>query len=545
MASESRGAGKFLKIGIAVVVVVILAIGAWYIFADRARVGPEIVFHRGNGAEPETLDVHKSTGVPEAMLGRDLFEGLVAEAADGSLIPGVAESWTISDDGLVYTFKLRADAKWSDGDPLSAEDFVYSMRRALDPATASDYAFLLYPIANAEEFNGGTVTDAQSVGVVASDNRTLRVTVKAPTPYFLQMLVNTTAYPVPRATIEAHGDQWTQPGNMVSNGAYMMAEWVPQDHIKLVKNPNFHDAASVAVDTVYYYPTEDTAAELNRYRAGELDVTYDAPSDQIPWIEENLAAEFHNTPYLGTYYYAFNMTKPPFGDNLKLRQALALAVDRETLVDKITLGGEAPAYSWIPPGVTNYQPQTLDWAAKSQDERNAMAKALYAEAGYSADNPLKVEILYNTSENHKKIAIAIAGMWQQVLGVEATLRNEEWQVYLESRDQKQFQVVRAGWIGDYNDANTFLDFHLSDVGAINTPGYASARYDELVKGAALEPDMAKRAAMLEQAEAVFLADLPVFPIYHYTTQHLVKPYVSGWVDNILDYHPSRWIVVNR
>ncbi|MGH6718996.1 MAG: peptide ABC transporter substrate-binding protein [Alphaproteobacteria bacterium] len=515
------------------------------VFAAGGSAQAETVFHRGNGAEPETLDVHKATGVPEAQLGRDLFEGLVAEAADGSLIPGVAESWTVSDDGLVYTFKLRADAKWSNGDPLAAEDFVYSMRRALDPATASDYAFLLYPIANAEEFNGGTVTDAAALGVEAVDAQTLRLTLKGPTPYLLQMLVNSTAYPVHRASIEAHGDQWTKPGNLVSNGAYMLAEWVPQDRIKLVKNPNFHDAANVAIDTVYFYPTEDGAAELNRYRADELDVTYDAPSEQIPWIEENLAAEFRNVPYLGVYYYAFNLTQPPFQDNLKLRQALALAVDRETLVDKITLGGEAAAYSWIPPGVADYAPQTVDWAAKTQDERNAMAQALYAEAGYGPDNPLEVEILYNTSENHKKVAVAIAGMWQQVLGVKATLRNEEWKVYLESRDQKQFQVVRAGWIGDYNDANTFLDFNLSDVGEINTPGYASARYDELVKGAAFERDTAKRTAMLEEAEATFLADLPVFPIYHYTTQHLVKPYVTGWVDNILDYHPSRWIAVNR
>jgi len=505
----------------------------------------ETVLHRGNGAEPETLDIHKMTGVPEANIARDLFEGLVAEASDGTLISGVAESWSVSDDGLIYTFALRGDAKWSNGDTVTAEDFVYSFRRALDPATASDYAFLLYPIAGAEDFNGGVNADPASIGAEAVDARTLRVTVKAPTPYFLQMLVNPTAMPMHRASFEAAGDAWTRPGNLVGNGAYMLSEWTPQDRITLVKNPNFHDAANVAIDTVYLYPTEDTATELQRYRADELDITYDAPSDQIPWIEENLAAEFHNSPYLGTYYYAFNMTQPPFSENLKLRQALALAVDRETLVAQISKGGEFAAYSWLPPGINDYAPQTLDWAAKTQEERNAMAQALYAEAGYGPDNPLELEILYNTSDNHKKIAIAIAGMWQQVLGVKAIMRNEEWKVYLESRDQKQFQVVRAGWIGDYNDANTFLDFHLSDVGPINTPGYASATYDDLVKGAALERDVAKRRAMLEEAEQVFLADLPLFPIYHYTTQHLVKPYVTGWTDTILDYHPTRWLAVNR
>lgn len=501
----------------------------------------ETVLHRGNGAEPETLDIHKMTGVPEAHIAKDLFEGLVAEAADGSIIPGVAETWTIGDDGLTYTFNLRGDAKWSNGEPLTASDVVYGIRRCLDPNTASEYAYLLYPIKNAEEFNGGAVTDPAEVGIEAVDDHTVRITLRAPTPYFLSVLVWGQASPAPQAVIEAKGDDWTKPGNMVGNGAYMLAEWVPQDHITLVKNPNFHDAANVAVDKVVFYPTEDIPAELQRYRAGELDTTYEVPSDQIPWIKENLPDEFRNSAYLGVYYYAFNLTQPPFKDNLNLRKALALAVDREILVDKITQAGEFPAYSWIPPGVLDYQNQPADWASLSQDERLAEAQKLYAEAGYGPDNPLEIEILYNTSENHKKIAVAIAGMWQQTLGVKATLRNEEWKVYLETRNQRQYQVVRAGWIGDYNDANTFLDLFMSDVGEINTPGYASEAYDAAVKGAGVEKDMAKRKTMLEEAERIFVADLPAIPIYHYTTKHMVKPYVDGWVDNILDYHPSRWL----
>ncbi|MEX2649794.1 MAG: peptide ABC transporter substrate-binding protein [Alphaproteobacteria bacterium] len=505
----------------------------------------EMVLNRGNGAEPETLDIHKMIGVPEAHIAKDLFEGLVATSADGSLIPGVAESWTIADDGLSYTFKLRADAKWSNGEALTAEDVVYGIRRCLDPATASEYAYLLYPIKNAEEFNGGTVTDAAEVGVEAVDPQTVRFTLRGPTPYFLSILTWGQASPAPKAVVDAHGDQWTKPGNLVGNGAYMLAEWVPQDHVTLVKNPYFHDAANVMVDKVVFYPTEDIPAELQRYRAGELDTTYEVPSDQIGWIKENLPDEFRNSAYLGVYYYAFNLTQPPFKDNPALRQALALAVDRATLTDKITQAGEFPAYSWIPPGVLDYTSQPLDWAQTSQDERNAMAQKLYTEAGYSADNPLEVEILYNTSDNHKKVAIAIAGMWQQVLGVKATLKNEEWKAFLATRSEKQFQITRAGWIGDYNDANTFLDLFLSDVGPINDPGYASAKYDELVKGASVEKDPAKRRAMLEEAERVFLADLPAIPIYHYTTKHMVKPYVTGWVDNILDYHPTRWVSVSR
>jgi oligopeptide transport system substrate-binding protein len=505
----------------------------------------EMVLHRGNGAEPETLDIHKMIGVPEAHIAKDLFEGLVATAADGSLIPGAAESWTISDDGLTYTFKLRAGGVWSNGEPVTAEDFVYGIRRCLDPATASEYAYLLYPIKNAEEFNGGTITDPAQVGVEAVDAQTVRFTLRGPTPYFLAVLIWGQASAAPKAVIEQYGDQWTKPGNMVSNGAYMLAEWVPQDHVTLVKNPNFHDAANVMVDKVIFYPTEDIAAELQRYRAGELDTTYEVPSDQIAWIEANLPGEFHNSAYLGVYYYAFNLTQPPFKDNLALRQALALAIDRETLVEKITQAGEFAAYSWIPPGVLDYTNQPLEWASLGQDERNAMAQKLYAEAGYSADKPLEVEVLYNTSENHKKVAIAVTGMWQQTLGVKATLRNEEWKAFLATRSEKQFQITRAGWIGDYNDANTFLDLFLSDVGPINDPGYASAKYDELVNGASVEKDPAKRRAMLEEAERTFLADLPAIPIYHYTTKHLVKPYVTGWVDNILDYHPTRYVSVTR
>ncbi|MSP82494.1 MAG: peptide ABC transporter substrate-binding protein [Alphaproteobacteria bacterium] len=545
MAQGPGGSRNFAKIGAAIVAVVLLAVGAWYVFVGKDQLGPEMVFHRGNGAEPETLDIHKMTGVTEQNIAQDLYEGLTAFAANGDVIPGAAESWTVSDDGLIYDFKLRADGKWSNGDAVSAADFVFGIRRCLDPNTASDYAYLLYPIKGAAAFNGGEATDPASVGVEALDDLTVRITLEAPTPYFTQMLIFPPAYPLHRASFEQHGDEFTKPGNLIGNGAFTLAEWVPQDRIKLVKNPNYHDAANVQLDTVYMYPTEDLAAELNRFRAGELDATYDAPSDQIPWIEENLAAEFHNTPYLGVYYYAFNMTVDPFKDNLKLRQALAYAIDRETLTSKITLGGELPAYNWVPPGVSNYTAQATDWADLTQDQRNEMAKQLYAEAGYSADNPLQLEILYNTSDNHKKIAIAVAGMWQQVLGIQATLRNEEWKVYLESRDQKQFQVVRAGWIGDYNDANTFLDINLSDVGDINTSGYANADYDAAVKGAASESDMTKRRDLLEAAERQFNADLPAIPIYHYSSQHLVLTYVVGWEDNILDYHPERWISVQR
>jgi oligopeptide transport system substrate-binding protein len=500
------------------------------------------VLHRGNGAEPETLDVHKSTGVPESHLQRDLFEGLVMEDAAGEHYPAAAESWEVSDDGTVYTFQLREDATWSNGDRVTAEDFVYSFRRGVDPETASEYAFILWPILNAEEISKGE-KPVEELGVAAVDERTLEITLKSATPYFIGLLTHHMAYPVHRATVEEHGDQWTRPGNMVNNGPYVLKEWTPQSRIILEKNENFREADQVTIEQVYYYPIEDYATELKRYRAGEIDVTYDVPVDQVEWIEENLAEEFHNTPYLGVYYYAINLTREPFKDNKKLRQALTLALDREILTEKVTKAGELPAYSWIPPGVDNYEPQTVAWAEMSQAERTAEAKRLYEEAGFSEADAPQIEILYNTDENHKKLAIAIGAMWKQNLGVQTTLRNEEWKVYLDTRNQKDFDVARSGWIGDYNDANTFLDLFTSDAGPINTPGYANPEYDRLIRQAAQTLDPAERAELLQEAERLFLDDVPAVPIYHYTTQHVVKPYVIGWEDNIMDVHPTRYLKI--
>lgn len=496
---------------------------------------------RGNNAEPETLDVHKSSGVPEADIQRDLFEGLVAEAADGSLVPGVAESWTLSEDGKVYTFRLRKNAKWSNGDPVTAHDFVFSLRRGVDPAVGSSYAFILWPIANAEEITKGKVKEVGRMGVEAVDAHTLKVTLKAPTPYFIGMLTHHQAYPVHRKTLERHGDKWTRPGNMVSNGAYRLTEWVPQSHVRLERNPHYWDAADVSIDSVVFHPTEDKSTELKRFRSGELDITADVPPDQIAWVEKNLAAQFHNTAYLGTYYYALNLTKAPFRDRPGLRNALAMTIDREILTGKVTKGGEIPAYAWVPPGVNRYAGATVPWKGLSKAERLARAKKLYADAGYSKDNPLKVQILYNTSDSHKRIAIAISGMWKKALGVQTELFNQEWKVYLTTRKAKQFEVLRAGWIGDYNDANTFLELLKGTVGTMNPAGYANSEYDALMRKAESETDLEVRAKLMQKAENILLNDLPIIPIYHYTTQHMVSSRVKGWKDNVMDVHPTRYL----
>ncbi len=499
------------------------------------------VIQRGNGAEPETLDIHKSSGVPEANIQRDLFEGLIAEAADGSLIPGVAWEWRLSDDGLVYTFALRKNARWSNGNPVTAQDFVYAFERALNPETASDYAFILWPIKNAERYSKGKLVKSGELGVKAIDPLTLQITLESPTPYFPGLLTHHMAYPAPQETIETYGRQWTRPGKLISNGAYQLKAWQPQSHIRLEKNPYYHAADTVQTDTVVYQPTEDKNAELKRFRAGELDITEDVPSSQIPWIRKNLAASFHSTPYIGTYYFAFNLLDKPFKDNLKLRKALTLAIDRKLLTGKVTKGGEIPAFGWVPPGIRDYQPQTLEAAKLAQKAREALARKLYAESGYGKGTPLQLELLYNTSDNHKKIAIAVAAMWKKALGVKTRLRNEEWKVYLDSRKKRDFQIIRAGWIGDYNDAYTFLSLFKSDVGEMNPAGYDNPQFDELIHQAETTIDQTQRAKLMQQAESLLLQDLPIMPIYFYTTQHLINPAIKGWQDNVMDVHPSRFL----
>jgi len=503
--------------------------------------GADTLLRRGNGAEPQSLDIHAVQGVPEAHLLRDLYEGLVTEAADGTHIPGAAESWTISDDGRTYTFQLRVNGKWSNGDAVTAHDFVFAFQRGMTPATASPYAFLMYPIKNAQAVTRGEQVP-EALGVRAIDARTLGITLERPTPYFLGQLTHYFAYPLHKATVESVTRGWTKPGNLISNGAYVLAEWVPQSHITLSKNPHFHDTGNVEIDTVRYVPTEDASAELKRYRANELDMTATVPLESFQWAEKNLPDELRKSPSLGVYYYALNTTLPKFAD-VRVRRALAMAIHREIITDKITRAGESPAYGWVPPGTSGYdKPARATWAKLSRSERVTEAKRLMAEAGYGPDKPLQIELLYNTSEGHKKLAIAIAAMWK-ALGVKVTLRNEEWKVYLASRNLGKFEVSRAGWIGDYNDPYTFLEILRGDAGLINATGYANAEYDSLLDQSAnaLEPN--ERANLMRKAEQKMLEDLPVIPVYFYVSRALVKPYVSGWEPNIMGVHPSRWIKI--
>jgi len=500
--------------------------------------GGELVLRKGNGAEPQTLDPHRAQGVPEANILRDLYEGLISEAPDGSLIPGAAARWEISKDRQTYAFYLREDARWSNGQPLTAQDFVYSLRRTVNPATGSSYAAVLAPIQNATAIIRGERAP-ETLGVEAVGKHTLKVHLKAPTPYFLGLLTHTTTYPVYYPAVERHGVAFTQPGNNVSNGAYTIDEWVVASHVRLRRNPYHWDNERTRIDIVKYFGIENAEAELRRYRAGELDWTSTVPLGRMDWARKHLPGEYHASPYLGTYYYGLNLTRPPFKDKPALRKALSLAIDRKVLVEKVTRGGERAAYGWVPPGVSNYTRQRFiyaDWARKKQIEE---ARRLYTQAGFSAANPLKLEIRYNTSDAHQRIATAIASQWQTVLGVETTLINEEWKVFLQNVQARRVtEVYRAAWVGDYNDAYTFAELLHSRFG-LNGTGYANPKYDRLLEQAAVEANHGRRRELLQQAERTLLKDHPLIPIYFYVSKRLLKPYVVGIQDNIMDHHYTK------
>ena len=414
------------------------------------------VFRKNNGSDPGTLDPHRAEGVPASNVLRDLYEGLVSEAANGDYIPGVAESWSISEDGKTYRFKIREEAIWSNGDSVVAEDFVFSLRRSVDPKTLSNYSSMLYPIKNAREVVLGKLpTDKLSVS--AESEKTLLIELEEPTPYFISLLTHSTTYPVHPPSVREHGTSFTRPENMISNGAFTLKDWRIQDYILLERNEKYWDNSSTTLNQVYYYPLDNPDASLRRYRANELDFTDTTPSEQLPWIKKNLKDELKITPYFGSYYYGFNNSKPPFKDNPELRMALSLAVNRTIITDIVLGAGQIPAFTFVPP-VKEYQGKQPEWAKLTQEEREELAKELYTQAGYSDSNPLSIEIIYNTSENHKRVALAVTSMWKKVLGVETKLRNQEWKVFLETRRlQEETEVFRGGWIGDYDDPYTFSE----------------------------------------------------------------------------------------
>jgi len=503
-----------------------------------------VILHRGNGTEPDSLDPHKAAGTWENNIIGDMLIGLMTEDQAGDAIYGAAVSHTVSEDGLVYTFKLRDAMTWSDGVPVTADDFVFAFQRILDPQTAAQYASLVYPVKNAEAINTGQA-EPDSVGVRAVDPKTLEITLAAPAPYLLQLLTHYTTFPLPKHAVEALGDDWIKPGNIVVNGPYRVTEWRPQSHVKAVKNPLFYDADSVEIDVVYYYPTDDVSAALRRFRAGELDLTTDFPMTQRAWLEENMPGAARPEIQLSTSYIALNTQVPPF-DDVRVRNALSLAVDREALTSSILINGEQPAYALVPPGINNYvadPPQMAD-ADLTQEARNEKARALLAEAGFGPDNPLSFTLTFRNASDRKRVIVALQDMWKRI-GVEVKLRGQEVKVAYNSFRSGDFQAGDAGWVADYSDPDNFLFLLQTSSGAMNYGQYSNPEFDALVERAGAMTDLAARAELLAEAERMALADQPLIPIYFGVNRSLVGPHVEGWTANPMSLHRTRYLSLNE
>ena len=489
----------------------------------------------GNGTEPQSLDPQIATGVPEHHIISAVMEGLVLK--DRKTLeprPGVAKSWDISDDGRVYTFYLRDNARWSNGDPHTAHDYAWSWWRALQPALGNLYAYMLFPIENAQQYYEGDISDFNKVGVKALNDRTLQVTLKYPTPYFLQLLDHYSLFPVHQATIEKFGDadqrgtRWTYEGNLVGNGPFQLVDWKINRRIVVQRNPHYWDKENVSLNEIIFIPIENIVTEERMFRAGQLHVTSSLPADKISVYREAKDPELRIAPYLGTYYYRLNVRKPQLKDP-RVRRALAMTVDRQKLVDNITKGGQLPAYAMTPPGTMGYFPKS-DLKFDPQG-----AKKLLADAGYpNGDGFPPTEILYNTNEGHRKVAVALQDMWKKHLNIDIRLLNQEWKVYLDSESAGQYEISRAGWIGDYVDPNNFLDLFLCG-GGNNRTGWCNEEYDRLILDVA--PSMSSHSERLEvfqQAEKILLDDMPIIPIYTYTTVQLVDSSVKNFDANIMN-----------
>ncbi|PCM83606.1 oligopeptide ABC transporter substrate-binding protein OppA [Enterobacter cloacae] len=491
---------------------------------------------RNNGAEVQSLDPHKIEGVPESNVNRDLFEGLLVTDVEGHPAPGVAEKWE-NKDFKVWTFHLRKDAKWSDGTPVTAEDFVYSWQRLANPNTASPYAsYLQYGhIANIDDIIAGKkpVTD---LGVKAIDANTFEVTLSEPVPYFYKLLVHPSVSPVPKSAVEKFGEKWTQPANIVTNGAYKLKDWVVNERMVLERNPKYWDNAKTVINQVTYLPISSEVTDVNRYRSGEIDMTYNnMPIELFQKLKKEIPKEVHVDPYLCTYYYEINNQKAPFTD-VRVRTALKLALDRDIIVNKVKNQGDLPAYSYTPPYTDGMKLVEPEWFKWSQEKRNEEAKKLLAEAGYTADKPLTFNLLYNTSDLHKKLAIAVASIWKKNLGANVKLENQEWKTFLDTRHQGTFDVARAGWCADYNEPTSFLNTMLSD-SSNNTAHYKSPAFDKLIAETLQVTDDAKRADLYAKSEQQLDKDSAIVPVYYYVNARLVKPWVGGYtgkdpLDNI-------------
>ena len=490
------------------------------------------ILYLADQANPADIDPQITTGSVEHRIENALFEPLVTKNLSTLEIePALADSWTVSDDGLVYQFHIRDNAMWSNGDKLTAHDFVQSWKRILSPKLGSEWATYLYVLKNAEDFHTGKTTDFSQVGVVAESDQILKVTLSGPTPYFLQLLDHNCMYPVHIKTIVKHGEfderstPWTRVENFVGNGPFIPVEWVPNKAFAMRKNPLYWNQARIKLSEVHILPVEGTLAMERMYRAGQLHMVEKLPPSKIALYKNDPA--LHSFPLYGTYFYKFNTTIKPLND-IRVRQALSYSIDRGLITKNITRGGEPVALSLVPPTPT-YKP------GYQIPEDIALAKKLLADAGFPNGQGFpKLTLTYNTLEEHQRIAVAIQQMWKKNLGIDISLQNQEWKVFLANQHQMSYQITRASWIGDYVDPNTFLEIFITSSGN-NETGWSNAEYDGLIRAASLEKDLEKRIEIMQEAEKIIMTELPIMPIYGYSWNRLVSPSVKNWNDNIQDY----------
>ena len=509
----------------------------------RLSHGDPLTFHRGNAAEPATLDPHKASTVWEDWIIGEMFVGLMHQDPAGNPIPSACESFTGSSDGLTYTFKLR-EHNWSDGMPVTAEDFVYSFRRIADPKTAAQYVSILFPIVGVQDSVDGKIKP-EDIGVRALDPRTLEIKVSYQVPYINQLVMHQTTYPVPRHMLEKVGDEWLKPEHIVTNGPFILKEWVANDHILVVKNPRFFAADKVRFERIYFYPTEDAAAALKRFRAGELDIVNRCPpTTEVPLLRKTLPRELKIAPFVANYYLAVNQTRPPFND-FRLRQALALAIDRETLVNKVIRVGQLPAYNIVPPGMPGYSyAAQARFRAMPMAERLIKAKALLAEAGYGPDNSLAFDFSTYNSIEAKTTAITLQAMWHEV-GVKMRIKPLDSQILYDTLRKRDFVVAHNGWIADYRDPKNFMFLFQTSSPELNYGGYSNPKYDRLVAQADVIRDPNARLQGLAEAEQLLLDEMGAIPLMFDVTRDMVSPQVKGWIPNVTNMNRSRYLSLDR
>ena len=505
--------------------------------------GPQIL-RRSNQVEPESLDPHKVLGFYESQIIHDLFEGLVSYGPKGEILPALAKSWEISDDGKEYRFFLR-DAQWSNGEPIRADDVVFSFRRLMDPSTGASSAFMFYAIKNAAEINTGEIEDISALGVFAQTPNIVVITLNSPKNYFLDLLAHRAAVILNKKLLEKFDLDWTDPSKMITNGAYKLTQRIPLSHIMLTKSTTYWDKNHVDMDVVYYYTIEDKNQEFQLFKTQNLDMTADIPIDRVRSLAPDLIKAYRESSSLLFYFLAFNMSKPEIGNNLKLRKALSMAIDREKLINAVLKGQETPAYGIVPDGIDGYVPEKINFnlSERIKNDRNNKAKDLYKEAGFGEHNPLKMEILYNSDVAHKKNLIAIAGMWKNVFGykMDITFKEVEWKIYLQMRKIGDFTIARAGWIGDYPHPRTFLEIFYSTLTGQNPCKYQNKEFDILLEQASKTSSKHEEFDLFKRAERILLEDHAVVPIFHGKKRRLVNHKLYGYEDNIIDIHKSKYL----